>query len=239
MRRPLVVANWKMHGTLGFVQEYASGLAAVDGVDVVLCPPSVFLAAVVTVCDASSTSVTVGAQDVGTQQSGAHTGELSAAMLADVGARWVIVGHSERRADQGESDALVAQKAEACGTAGLIPIVCVGETLAQRESGEARAVVEQQLQPVLAAAPAELVIAYEPVWAIGTGQTATPDQAQDMHAHIRALLPDPAVRVIYGGSVKSDNAAELFAQTDIDGALVGGASLDPSQFFAIATAAVP
>lgn len=241
MRSSLVAANWKMHGSLSFLQTYVEGLSfePSDTLDVVLFPPSIYLADLVRLVK-DRAELDCGAQDVGIQPSGAHTGELAAEMIADVGAGWVIVGHSERRIDQGEKDDLVATKASAVLRAGLKPIVCVGESLDEREAGHEIAVVERQLEAVVDRVDLEgLVsgaIAYEPVWAIGTGKTATAEQAQDMHAFIRDKIAHESrelaakMRVLYGGSVKPENAAELFAQEDIDGGLVGGAGLDPEQF---------
>ena len=196
---------------------------------------------------AAAKGIDIGAQDVSEREPGAFTGDVAATMLVDVGCRWVIVGHSERRQLHGESDAVVAAKAEAALKAGLRPIVCVGETLAEREAGQTRAVVARQLDAVLdrvgAAALARGALAYEPVWAIGTGRTATPAQAQEVHSELRARVAarDPetaaALRILYGGSVKPANAAELFAQADIDGGLIGGASLVADDFAAICAAA--
>jgi len=246
MRQPLVVGNWKMHGSRASVAQLLGGLVdkvPAQGVDVAVCPTYVHLAQALELCGDSA--VGVGAQDCSHQQSGAYTGEVAAAMLADLGCQWVILGHSERRQYHAESDPLVAAKLEAALAAGLQPIVCVGETREQREAGEAQAVVGAQLTGALSAAAKlpNLVVAYEPVWAIGTGLTASPQQAQDMHAFIRDCLGsiqglDPAVtRLLYGGSVKAGNAAELFGQPDIDGALVGGAALDAGEFLAIVGAA--
>jgi triosephosphate isomerase len=245
-RRPLVAANWKMNGSRAanerWLQEFRAAGAACE---TVVCPPLVYLPQLVQAL--AGTSAGVGAQNVSDRTAGAWTGEVAAEMLADAGAGWVIVGHSERRAAFGESDEIVAGKAERALAAGLRPIVCVGETLAQREEGRTRAVVSAQLAAVLARCPAarlaEGAIAYEPVWAIGTGRTATPEQAQEVHAAIRAQLAaqDPSsaarTRVLYGGSVKAGNAAELFSQPDIDGGLIGGASLVAAEFLAICAAA--
>ena len=211
--------------------------------DCVVCPPFVYLADVARMLRDST--VALGAQDVGAEAQGAFTGEVSAAMLRDVGCTMAIVGHSERRSYHGEGSQLVADKAKAALAEGLTPIVCVGETLAQREANQTEAVVAEQLQAVIAALGAQLadiVVAYEPVWAIGTGKTASPEQAQAVHAFLRAqlvgALPAAArVPLLYGGSVKPDNAAELFAQADIDGGLIGGASLKAADFVAIARAA--
>lgn len=245
MRQALVVGNWKMHGSRDSV---ASLLDAIVGsmpagsTEVVVCPTYVHLPQALAACAGSS--VGVGAQDCSHMQSGAYTGEVAATMLADLACGWVILGHSERRQYHAESDELVAAKLAAAIDAGLQPIVCVGETLEQRENGEAQAVVEAQLQGALDGQPslAGLVVAYEPVWAIGTGLTASPEQAQEMHAVIRANLTNyagvdaNATRILYGGSVKAGNAAELFSAEDIDGALVGGAALDAEQFLAIVSA---
>lgn len=247
MRQLLVVGNWKMNGSrsstdalLGEVVRAVSN----SGPEVVVCPAYVYLTQAVKWC--AESAVSVGAQDCSHMPSGALTGEVASAMLADVGCRWVIIGHSERRQYHGESDALVAAKVSAAIAAGLQPILCVGETREQREAGEAEAVVSAQLQGALQSQASldTLVVAYEPVWAIGTGLTATPDQAQSMHEFIRKSLAgisgiNPAeTRVLYGGSVKADNAAQLFARPDIDGALVGGASLVAAEFLAIVKAAV-
>lgn len=246
MRQPLVVGNWKMHGSTQFVEALLGDLLNYEqggSVEIAVCPTFVHLAqAVVQVVDSA---IWVGAQDCGHAHAGAFTGEVSATSLVDIGCRWVIVGHSERRAYHGESDSLIANKLAAAIDAGLRPILCVGETQQQRESGDAQLVVAQQLQGALAELSdvSGLVVAYEPVWAIGTGLTATPDQAQVMHAFIRAQLADyqkidaASTRLLYGGSVKADNAAQLFGQADIDGALVGGAALAAKDFQAIINAA--
>jgi triosephosphate isomerase len=212
--------------------------------EVVVCAPAVYLAAL---SAAAAGGIDIGGQDVSEREPGAFTGDVAAAMLVDVGCRWVIVGHSERRQLHGEGDAVVAAKADAALKAGLRPIVCVGETLAEREAGQTQAVVARQLDAVLdrigATALARGALAYEPVWAIGTGRTATPAQAQEVHSELRARVArrDPGmaatVRILYGGSVKPANAAELFAQTDIDGGLIGGASLVADDFAAICAAA--
>ncbi len=246
MRQLLVVGNWKMNGSRASVQALLSDLvraAQSFRPQVVVCPTYVHLAQALEEC--AATSISVGAQDCSHRQSGAYTGEVAPGMLAEIGCRWVILGHSERRQYHGESDALVAAKLTAAVEAGLQPIVCVGETREQREAGSAEAVVKAQLNCALAdqADLRTLVIAYEPVWAIGTGLTASPEQAQDMHAFIRASIGDiagvdpVATRVVYGGSVKANNAAQLFAQPDIDGALVGGAALVAADFLAIINAA--
>ena len=212
--------------------------------ELAVCVPAPYLSQVQSLLAGSP--VSWGAQDLSDQEAGAFTGEISAAMLKDFACRYVIVGHSERRALHGESSELVAKKTIAALSAGLVPIVCVGETLAEREAGLTAGVVEQQLAPVLAAVGsrlADIVIAYEPVWAIGTGQTASPEQAQEMHAYIRKLVAEhynnsisEDVSILYGGSVKPDNAKELFSQPDVDGGLVGGASLKSRDFTDIAKA---
>ena len=241
-----------MHGSKAFVADYADALAAAlrgveiaGGVDAVLIPPIAYIGDLLgLVVDARWS---VGAQNLHVETSGAFTGEISGAMIRDLGALWVLTGHSERRAYAAETAAEVASKTAAALHAGLKPIVCVGETLAQREAGQAEQVVRQQLAPVFemvgAAGMESAAVAYEPVWAIGTGETATPEIAQAMHEVIRRELANlgeglaDAVPVLYGGSVKVSNAAELFAQGDIDGALVGGASLDAQEFVAIVVAA--
>ncbi len=247
MRTPLIAGNWKMNGSL------ASNAALLDGVragaaglkaELAVCVPAPYLAQVQSALAGSG--VNWGAQDLSVHDSGAYTGEVSAAMLGDFACRYVIVGHSERRSYHGETDELVAQKAVRALSAGLVPIVCVGETLAEREQGATDAVVIRQLKPVLEAVGADLakiVVAYEPVWAIGTGKTATPDMAQQVHELIRATLAQAdaaaaaTVRILYGGSMKPDNAGELLAKPDIDGGLIGGASLKAVDFLAIAKAA--
>ncbi len=245
MRRPLVVANWKMNGSMAANDSLLGGfLASWQGVhqaEVAVCPPTVYLNQVAGLLDQSN--VLLGAQDVSAFEAGAYTGEVSAGMLADVGVHYVIVGHSERREYHAESDRLVAKKFVAAQAQKLTPILCVGETLPQREAGEALAVIGEQLKAVIdlagRRAVASAVIAYEPVWAIGTGLTATPGQAQEVHEFIREQLGElgAGVRILYGGSVKPANAAELFAEADIDGALVGGASLNGDDFYSICQAA--
>jgi len=245
-RRLLVVGNWKMNGSRSGIDALLGGMLGKvpsTGPEVAVCPTYVHLAQVLRLCDSSP--ISVGAQDCSHMAAGAYTGEVAPAMLAESGCRWVILGHSERRQYHGESDALVAAKVSAALDAGLWPIVCVGETREQREAGEAESVVRRQLTEALQGQSdlGRLVVAYEPVWAIGTGLTATPAQAQGMHAFMRGLLGeiagvDPATtRLLYGGSVKPGNAAELFAGPDIDGALVGGASLVAEEFLAIVNAA--
>jgi triosephosphate isomerase len=248
MRRPLVAGNWKMHGSRAENAALTEALLeATDtlGCDVVVCPPFVYLWEIGR--QLKDSSLSLGAQDVCAEAAGAFTGEVSASMLRDVGCRHVIVGHSERRALYGDTDSLVARKFVAAQAAGLVPILCVGETLEERERGVTGEVVARQLDAVLAlagaAAFARAVIAYEPVWAIGTGKTATPEQAQDVHAFIRERIAardatiGAAVRLLYGGSVKAANAAELFGKPDVDGGLVGGASLKADEFVRICAAA--
>lgn len=244
----LVAGNWKMHGSQamvrGVIPVLAAELRSVE-LDVVVCPPFPYLS-MASEC-ARGSAVTVGAQDLHPAASGAHTGEVSGQMLRDVGCEWVIIGHSERRADNGETDAIVARKVNAALEAGLSPIVCVGETREEREGGRTFEVVAAQLAAVLECAGPErlrsLVLAYEPVWAIGTGLTASPEQAQDVHLRLRRQVEGSAsgagsaLRVLYGGSVKAANAAALFAMPDIDGGLIGGASLDTGEFAAICRAA--
>jgi triosephosphate isomerase len=244
LRRKLVAGNWKMNGSLAQLAELsaiAAAARAASGVDVAICPPFTLIAPAA----ARSGGLAIGGQDCHPKESGAHTGNISASMLREAGARLVIVGHSERRADQGEGDELVRAKAEAALAQGLQTIVCVGETEAEREAGQAIARVTAQLAGSLPepGGDAELVVAYEPVWAIGTGRTATPDDVAEMHRAIRAALlarfgdAGSRVRILYGGSVKGENAAELFGVDDVDGALVGGASLTAAQFVPIVEAA--
>ncbi|MDZ7668971.1 MAG: triose-phosphate isomerase [Gammaproteobacteria bacterium] len=247
MRKPLIAGNWKMHGSSAFVADYAAALTAPGAdVELLLLPPAPYLRELQTALHGMS--VELGVQNVHDQPEGAYTGELSAEMARDLGAGWALVGHSERRALCGETDAVVAAKVVAARRAGLAALLCVGETLAEREAGSAEAVVQRQIRALADHAGVEafsgLTIAYEPVWAIGTGRTATPEQAQEMHALVRQCVGDlcgrPAaarLRVLYGGSVKPDNAAALLGQTDIDGALVGGAALKAADFAAIAAAA--
>jgi triosephosphate isomerase len=245
MRRKLVVGNWKMHGSHAANAELLAGVLAARPymADVAVCAPFPYLSEVAVTLAASG--IAWGAQDCSAHEQGAYTGEVSVPMLAEFGCRYVIVGHSERRAWHAESDQLVADKAKAALARGVTPIVCVGETLAQREAGETEHVVKRQLSAVihtLTHCVGEIVVAYEPVWAIGTGRTATPEQAQQVHALLRALLAAAsphagAMRLLYGGSVKPDNAATLFAQPDIDGGLIGGASLKATEFAAICRAA--
>ena len=243
MRTPLIAANWKMHKTVSeavaFAHELSASLGPLEGIEAAIAPPH---PALVALGDALADSpVALAAQNVHPEPQGAFTGEVSVGMLAELGCRYVIVGHSERRALFGETDAWIAKKLAAVQAAGMGPILCVGESLEQREAGRTEEVVAGQLEASLALAdPAgELVVAYEPVWAIGTGKTATPEMAQEVHAFARKRLADrfggaaDAIRILYGGSVKPENAAALLAQPDIDGGLVGGASLDPASFCAI------
>lgn len=243
-RKPLIVGNWKMNKVGGEALELACQIAAgANGlkVDVAVCPPSPYLRLV---ADALSESdISVGGQDCHALPNGAHTGDVSAAMLADVGCRCVIVGHSERRTNYGEDDATVKNKAEAAWSAGLTAIICVGESQAERDQGQTLARISAQLESSVpkSAEAANTVIAYEPIWAIGSGLTPTLENVQEVHSHIRMYLSvthnsDVAekMRVLYGGSVKPDNARELLALADVDGGLIGGASLDADSFLAIA-----
>ncbi len=247
-RRPLIAGNWKMNGLRADALALARGVA--DGVkqagwrdrDVLVCPPATLILAVAEAVNGSG--VLVGGQNCHAKASGAHTGDIAAEMLRDCGASHVIVGHSERRADCGETDAIVRAKAEAAWRAGLLPIVCIGETLAERDAGKTLSVLEAQLEGSVPAGStaAKLVVAYEPVWAIGTGKTPTTAEVAAAHAHIRKVLGGlmgdaVAVRLLYGGSVKGSNAAELLLAGDVDGALIGGASLKADEFLAIAKAA--
>src|SRR5215831_7803646 len=235
-RRPLIAGNWKMNGLKADALALATGVA--DGVrqggwtdrEVLVCPPATLVMAVAEAVKGSG--VLVGGEDCHAKASGAHTGDISAEMLRDAGASHVIVGHSERRTDHGETDATVRAKAEAAWRAGLLPIVCIGETLAQREAGKTLTVLETQLKGSVpaGATAAKLVVAYEPVWAIGTGKTPTTPEVAAAHAHIRKVLGSLTaeagrIRLLYGGSVKESNAAELLCAGDVDGALIGGASL--------------
>ena len=249
MRNFLVAGNWKMHGDDAGNRELVAGILegapASDRVSLLVCPPYPYLASVASQLDGSS--VLLGAQNVSEHEKGAFTGEVAPAMLREVGCRYVIVGHSERRTLYGESSEQVAEKMAAALAAGLVPILCVGETLEEREAGSTEAVVGEQLSAAIErngiAAFGASVIAYEPVWAIGTGLTATPEQAQDVHRYIRSVLAEEdsgvaeGVQILYGGSVKGDNAAGLFGMPDIDGGLIGGASLKAADFLAIARAA--
>jgi triosephosphate isomerase len=243
-RRPLIAGNWKMNGLKASLVELAAIAQGADDVagkaDLLVCPPATLLFAAVGV--AKGSKLALGAQDCHAAASGAHTGDISAEMLADAGATAIIVGHSERRADHGETDAAVRAKAEAAWRAGLVAIVCVGETQGQRDAGETLDVVGRQLAGSLpeGATAANLVVAYEPVWAIGTGRTPTVKDVEEVHGLIRNKLKERfnaegnRVRILYGGSVKPSNAAELMAVANVDGALVGGASLKAADFLAIA-----
>ena len=248
MRQKLVAGNWKMHGSRemaeALVGSVTAGLGESHDYEVAVCPPFPYLEEVGRLL--AGTSVALGGQSLAATDEGAYTGEVSGAMLADVGCRYVIVGHSERRALYGEDDALVAEKFLAAQRHELAPILCVGETLDERESGVTEQVVGRQLGAVIEAAGPDAfgsaVIAYEPVWAIGTGRTASPEQAQEVHAFIRSLLAGKdakiadSVQVLYGGSVKPANAAQIFSMPDVDGGLIGGASLEADSFLAICAA---
>jgi triosephosphate isomerase len=249
MRKPLVAGNWKMNGTTASARTLVEGIVAgmdrVQAAEVAVCPPYVYLPLVRDLLAGSP--VALGSQDVAKEDPGAYTGEVAAPMLVDVGCTYAIVGHSERRSYYGDTDDVVAAKVERALREGLKPIVCVGELLEEREADRTEEVVGRQLDAVLErVGPEGLgqgVIAYEPVWAIGTGRTATPEQAQDVHAFIRGRLAArdagvaEAIRILYGGSVKADNAAGLFAKADIDGGLIGGASLKVEDFLGICSAA--
>ena len=245
MRRRIVAGNWKLHGDHAFAHALLDAIVAGErpaGVDLVVLPPLPYLADLVERYGAEG--IGFGAQDVSANEKGAYTGEVSARMLADVGARYGLVGHSERREYHAESSELVARKFMAAKAAGLVPILCVGETLQQRESGQTEFRIQSQLQPLLDLGGVEAlegaIIAYEPVWAIGTGHTASPGQAQAVHAFIRGEIAARDAKIagslpiLYGGSCKPDNAAALFAQPDVDGGLIGGASLAAADFLAIA-----
>ena len=249
-RRPFIAGNWKMNAgardASALALAVAHAAADMDRIDVLVAPPFVAIAAVAEALEASGSKVWVGGQNMSDQPGGAFTGEVSGDMLRAWGATWVILGHSERRQHFGETDVVVARKTARAMTTGPRPIACVGETLAECESGSTLDVVERQVRAVLdalAMQPGFGAIAYEPVWAIGTGKVASPEDAQEVHARIRELLATASTALalqtclLYGGSVKGDNAAALFAQPDIDGALVGGASLDPASFGAILVAA--
>ena len=234
-RRPLVAGNWKMHGSLALIDRFADALQPLSAVQTLLLPPAPYLGAL----GGRGLEVGLGVQNIHAAAAGAHTGEVAAEMAFELGASHALVGHSERRRDCAETNAVVAAKFHAARRAGLAPMLCVGETLDERRAGEENDVVRAQLDAVFsgAAVAPDDVIAYEPVWAIGTGKTAAPGQAQAMHSFIRETLGGAEVRIVYGGSVNAGNAAALFAEPDIDGALVGGASLDPAQFNAIIAAA--
>jgi triosephosphate isomerase (TIM) len=244
-RQPLVAANWKMNGTLAsirpLIREIIDGLQQGVKAEVAICPPFVYLDELARLL--KGTGIELGVQNLSQHAAGAHTGEVSAGMLKDYNCRFVIVGHSERRTHYGETDGLVAEKFTQAVKSGLAPVLCVGEYREEREADETEIVVARQLDAVVnragIAAFAEAVIAYEPVWAIGTGRNATPEQAQEVHAFIRLRLARHddkvanTIRILYGGSVNAANAAELFKMADIDGGLIGGASLDANEFLAI------
>lgn len=249
MRRPLVAGNWKMNGSkaesAALLDGILAGIGSVSAADMAVCPPAILVPLVEQ--KLAGSAVAWGGQDINVNASGAYTGEISGPMLKDFGCTYAIVGHSERREYYGETDQVVAEKFGAAQAHGLVPILCIGETLQEREAGDTENVCARQLDAVLAAHGIEsfrnAVIAYEPVWAIGTGKTATPEQAQEVHAFIRGRLAaqgaDVAagVRILYGGSMKPDNAQELISQADIDGGLIGGASLKAEDFLGIGRAA--
>ncbi len=250
MRRVLIAGNWKMNTSSATAIELAksivAGADAVDDVDLLVCPPSVYLAAVGEAL--TDSAVKLGAQNVYHEGNGAFTGEVSPEMLTDVGAKYVILGHSERRTLMGETDDIVNKKTHAALAQGLVPIVCVGELLEERAANKTAEVIRTQMTGSLADVPgpkmAGVVVAYEPVWAIGTGKVATPEQAEEVHADLRGLLTElyseaiaNQVRILYGGSMKPGNAAELLSQPNVDGGLIGGASLKADDFLAIAAAA--
>ena len=244
--KKLIAGNWKMNGNLAaneaLLAALAQGLSVKPACDVAVCVPAPYLAQVQLL---KATAIDLGSQDVSAQASGAYTGEVSAAMLKDFGARYCLVGHSERRQHHLEADALVADKAKAALAAGITPIVCVGETLAEREAGRTEEVVKRQLAAVIHTnghCISEIVVAYEPVWAIGTGKTASPEEAQAVHAVLRAQLKaatdqSARVKILYGGSMNAANASSLLAQPDINGGLIGGASLKAADFLSIIAAA--
>ena len=245
-RRALIAGNWKMNGGLAVNEALVKAILAgmpTQGADAAVCVPSAYLAQVQSLLAGSR--LALGSQDVSSHEQGAYTGEISAGMLRDFGVRYAIVGHSERRQYHGETDEQVAVKAQRALSAGITPVVCVGETLAQREAGQTEQVVKRQLAAVIhlnGHRISEIVVAYEPVWAIGTGKTATPDQAQAVHAVLRAQLQAASehaerIRLLYGGSMNAANAADLLAQPDIDGGLIGGASLKAPDFLTIIAAA--
>lgn len=247
MRRKLFVGNWKMNGSLvangSLLRGLKAGAMEAQG-DLAVCVPACYLAQCSEILIQSG--IALGAQDVSSHTIGAYTGEVSARMLQDFGCRYVIVGHSERREYHGETDEVIAHKAQRAMAAGLTPIVCVGETLAQREAGRTREVIEMQMNAFLSVLEPEeaneLIIAYEPIWAVGTGRTATPEMAQEVHAMLRTILAKKSaeagdlVRILYGGSMRPSNAHELLRMPDIDGGLIGGAALKAADFLAIAKA---
>lgn len=249
MRKAIVAGNWKMNGNRESITQLMEALVAelngLDAVETLVCPPAVYLSQVKGLI--GNASIALGAQNASQFESGAYTGENSPVMLNDLGCEYVILGHSERRAIFGETDQEIAEKFKAALEHQLVPVLCVGETLEQREAGDTMVVVGSQLRSVLDACGVEsfkqAVVAYEPVWAIGTGKTATPEQAQEVHEAVRAIVAEysaevaSGLRILYGGSVNAANAAELFANPDVDGGLVGGASLKPNDFIAICRAA--
>ncbi len=249
MRQPLVAGNWKMNGSLESIRELLAGIKAgiaeVNVAEVAVCPPAIYMAEVQSLL--TGTDIAWGGQDVSMHDSGAYTGEIASSMYLDFGCKYVIIGHSERRSYHGETDAQVAKKYAAACAAGLVPILCVGETLEEREQSVTEQVIARQLDAVVDHCGIEDigkgVIAYEPVWAIGTGMTASPEQAQDVHAFIRQRIANgdadvaASVRILYGGSMKPGNAGELLAKEDIDGGLIGGASLQAEDFLGICKAA--
>ena len=240
-RRPLVGGNWKMHLLAADADAYCARVrdaAPSFAAEAVLFPPATLLERVAG--GLAGSAFACGGQDLHPEEKGAHTGDISGAQLADAGCEWVLCGHSERRQDHGESDELIGRKATAAGRHGLKPLICIGETAEERKSGATFEVLDRQLEAALSGRPEPFALAYEPIWAIGTGETATPEIAQEAHAHIRETLADligaeaaSSKRILYGGSVNPENAADLFAQPDLDGFLVGGASLDPERFLAI------
>lgn len=250
MREFLVAGNWKMNGSsvacAELVDGILEGMPLSDSVKLIICPPYLYLDKLAH--KLTETSLSLGAQNVSQYGSGAYTGEISPQMLRDIGCEYVVVGHSERRAMMAESNEIVASKFKAALSEGLKPILCVGETLQEREANQTESVIDEQLNTVLDVAGVEAfetaVVAYEPIWAIGTGRTASPEQAQYVHSHIRVTISSrnkqiaSAIQVLYGGSVKGDNAAGLFRMADIDGGLIGGASLKAADFLAIADAAM-
>ncbi|MEX2488409.1 MAG: triose-phosphate isomerase [Pseudomonadales bacterium] len=247
MKEKVVAGNWKMHGTRVSVDALTHHLveAGSTGCEVLVCPPHVFLDQVGRLVQ--GTGLKLCGQNIDWHEEGAYTGEISASMLEEAGCEYCLVGHSERRSNYGETDEIVAKKFAACLKHGLVPILCIGETLTERQAGETKTVVVRQVSAVTDKcgidALAEAIIAYEPVWAIGTGESATPDQAEEVHRQVRAFIADEAtniaenMRILYGGSVNARNAAGLFAKENIDGALVGGASLKAEEFVAICNAA--
>jgi len=247
MRKPMVAGNWKMNGSSSFANEMSmqmnQHLADIDSVDVVLAPPAILLSQV----QAAASEYACAAQNMHFEQSGAYTGETSVAMLEDIGCAYVLIGHSERREMFAETEAVVAKKVAACLASNVTPVLCIGESLAQRKNGDAFVVVKQQVLSALqnvTIESGEIIIAYEPIWAIGTGETATPEQAQEIHGYIREVLATEIsaqlaqkTRILYGGSVSAATAQQLFSQPDIDGGLVGGASLKVEDFKIICSAA--